>query len=76
MSISFLKKSNFSVGKMSSFDNIGEFAIFTGFRNANVDKKETIYEDFILNSVESLNQKIGKNALVYDRCLSNCEGKN
>ena len=78
--ISFLKQLNFSVSNLNSngkneLDKISNFAIFTGFRNAKKDKKETIYEDFILNSVGTLNEKIGRNCIIYDRCCSNFEGK-
>lgn len=76
--ISFLKEFNFSVGKMekSTMNKISNLAIFTGFRNANQDKKETIYEDFIINKIDSLNEQIGNNSIIYKRCLSNDEGKN
>lgn len=73
--ISFLKQLNFSVSKNQMDNKVGNFAIFTGFRNASEKKNETIYEDYILNTVDCLNEKIARDTVVYKRCLSNDEGK-
>jgi len=57
------------------FSNIGSLTIFTGCRNATPDKKETIYEDFILNTANTINEQLNKEIVVYKRCLSTSDGK-
>ena len=45
--------------------------ILTGFRSASGDRKETVYEDYINDSIENLNDSLGKEAITYLRCTSN-----
>jgi sulfite reductase alpha subunit-like flavoprotein len=75
LNLSNLKNEDYDYSSSSPLDKVGKFVIFTGFRNAENDKKETIYEDFILETVDCLNEKIGRNSVIYNRCLSNIEGK-
>jgi sulfite reductase alpha subunit-like flavoprotein len=56
--------------KNRSNPHTGQMAIFTGFRNASVDKNETIYEDVIIDSLENINHKVGREVIQYFRCLS------
>jgi sulfite reductase alpha subunit-like flavoprotein len=64
--ISFLKE----LRKTSSKKNPGKLAIFTGFRNAGVEKNETIYESWIQDTVEEINAKTDREVVQYFRCLS------
>jgi sulfite reductase alpha subunit-like flavoprotein len=61
--ISYLKSR-----KASKVPKNHKLAIFTGFRNASTDKNETIYEDFITNTVSELNKQT--ELVNYFRCLS------
>lgn len=74
--ISFLKEIKIASQRQNIYDfkNVGELKMFTGFRNANGDKKETIHESFILDSIISINNKLGKEVVEYIRCLSTSEG--
>jgi len=76
--ISFLKEIKIASQTHNGFDelkkSIGELKIFTGFRNATGDKKETIHENFILETVNSINKKLNKDVVEYIRCLSTSEG--
>lgn len=74
--ISFLKEIKIASQRQNYYDlkNIGELKIFTGFRNATGDKKETIHENFILETVNSINKKLDKEVVEYIRCLSTSEG--
>jgi sulfite reductase alpha subunit-like flavoprotein len=74
--ISFLKQIKIASQRQNYNDmkNIGELKILTGFRNATGDKKETIHENFILETVNSINKKLNKDVVEYIRCLSTSEG--
>jgi sulfite reductase alpha subunit-like flavoprotein len=61
--ISYLKSR-----KEGKVPNTHKLSIFTGFRNASVDKNETIFEDFITTTVNSLNKQ--SELINYHRCLS------
>lgn len=50
----------------------GNLLIFTGFRSASDDKKETVYEDFLMETMELINEQVGKEIISYYRCLSMC----
>lgn len=74
--ISFLKEIKIAVQRKNYYDltNVGSLKILTGFRNATVDKKETIYEELILNSVNTINKQLQKEIVDYKRCLSTADG--
>jgi sulfite reductase alpha subunit-like flavoprotein len=74
--ISFIKEILNLISKgMVNPEFVGEFIILTGFRSDSPEKKETVYEDFITDSIETINYTIGKEVFTYLRCLS-CMSEN
>lgn len=75
--ISFLKEIYTKISQKHLYDlkKVGQLAIFTGFRNAKEDKNETIYEDYIEDTVNKINLNLYSDAICYKRCLSTSEGK-
>ena len=53
---------------------LGELLILTGFRNATVERNETIYENFIHKASETLKKSSnGREIINYKRCVSSSE---
>lgn len=75
--ISFLKEIKIHAQRphLYNLKNVGNLEILTGFRNASLDKKETIHENFILDTVNFINKNLNRKAIDYMRCLSASEGK-
>jgi sulfite reductase alpha subunit-like flavoprotein len=50
--------------------SVGQLIILTGFRSASIDRNETVYEDFINESLVEINQFFKKEVVLYHRSLS------
>lgn len=73
--VSFLKSIIAMKSTFSAKNKLGKICVFTGFRTAEGEKKDTILEAEILSYIKEINEITGKETISYFRCLSQANGK-